>query len=63
LASHVSFSHPSKGKEIPFEEEVESPCNLGLEDAAFGGSSPFDEDNRKKTVEGGGSLGHERVGK
>jgi hypothetical protein len=37
--------HPSKGKEIPFEEEVESPRILGLDDTAFGGSSPSDEDN------------------
>jgi hypothetical protein len=36
---------------------------LGLEDAAFGGSSPFDEDSRKKTVEGGGFSGHERAEK
>jgi hypothetical protein len=34
--------HPSKGKEIPSEEEVESPHILGLGDAAFGGSSPSD---------------------
>jgi hypothetical protein len=36
---------------------------LGLGEAAFGGSSPSDEDNEKVTVESGGSSRHERAGK
>jgi hypothetical protein len=52
--------HPSKIKEISSEEEVESPQNLGLGGAAFGGSTSFEEDE-KKTTKGGGSLGHEKA--
>jgi hypothetical protein len=52
----------SKGMGILSEEEVESPCILGLGGAAFGGSSSSEEDGEKKISEGGGSSGHEKAG-
>jgi hypothetical protein len=54
--------HPSKIKEISFEEEVESPRILGLGGAAFGGSTSSKEDE-KKTAKGGRSSGHEKAKK
>jgi hypothetical protein len=52
--------HPSKIKEISFEEEVESPRILGLGGAAFGGSTSSEEDE-KKTAERCRSSGHEKA--
>jgi hypothetical protein len=51
----------SKGNDISFEEEVESPQILGLGGDAFGDSSSSEENGKKKTAKRGGSLGHEKV--
>jgi hypothetical protein len=50
-----------KGKDVLSKEEVESPHIQGLGGDAFGDSSSFEEEDEKKTAEGGRSLGHEKV--
>jgi hypothetical protein len=50
-----------KGKDILFEEEVESLRIYGVGDATFGGSSSSEEEYENKITEGGRSSGHEKA--